>query len=118
MIKESSGVASVPELARDVRPVKEMESAEPTANELAVDEDPVALQRDALEAVVSKMSDHVQSIRRELSFSVEQETGELVIRVYDAETSELIRQIPNAEALDLSENFEKLPPGLLLKAQA
>lgn len=63
--------------------------------------------RPALEAAVSKLNDYVQSIRRTLSFSIEESTGRTVIKVYDAETEELIRQIPPEETIRLAEAIER-----------
>ena len=71
-----------------------------------------------LQAVVSKLTDHVQSISRTLSFSVEQVTGTTVIQVIDSETDELIRQIPNQEALEIALAIDGKDPGLLIKAMA
>ena len=73
-----------------------------------------------LEAAVSKLNDYVQSIRRTLSFSIEESTGRTVIKVYDAETDELIRQIPPEETIKLAEVLENTAttPSLLLKERA
>lgn len=56
-----------------------------------------------LQEAVSKLNDYTQSISRKLSFSIEESTGRTVIKVYDAETDELIRQIPPEETLRLAE---------------
>lgn len=56
-----------------------------------------------LKEAVSKLNDYTQSISRKLSFSIEESTGRTVIKVYDAETDELIRQIPPEETLRLAE---------------
>ncbi|MEE8057037.1 MAG: flagellar protein FlaG [Pseudomonadales bacterium] len=70
-----------------------------------------------LEAVVSKLNDHSHAIHRTLSFSVEENTKMLVIRVTDTETEELIRQIPNEEALELAATYEEQSSGTFFKAQ-
>lgn len=56
-----------------------------------------------LKEAVSKLNDYTQSISRKLSFSIEESTGRTVIKVYDAETDELIRQIPPEETIRLAE---------------
>ena len=71
-----------------------------------------------LKAVVSKLNDHVQNISRTLSFSVEQVTGVMVIQVIDSETDELIRQIPNEQALELAVALEQQTSSLLFKVRA
>jgi flagellar protein FlaG len=71
-----------------------------------------------LEAAVSKLNDYVQSIRRTLSFSIEESTGRTVISVYDAETEELIRQIPPEETLKLAELIDERSASLFIKERA
>ncbi|VAW89295.1 Flagellin protein FlaG [hydrothermal vent metagenome] len=73
-----------------------------------------------LQAAVSRMSDHVQSIRRGLEFSVDEGTGRTVITVYDAESEEVIRQIPSEEFLNLVRRMdEKMETsGSLINEQA
>lgn len=52
-----------------------------------------------------------------LSFSLDEEAGRLVIKITDAETGEVIRQIPPEEAVAIARSLEKLE-GLLLPQQA
>ncbi len=62
--------------------------------------------REQLNAVVSRLSDHVQSIQRALDFSVDEKTGQTVIIVTDAKTEQVIRQIPSEEALHMLDQLE------------
>lgn len=71
-----------------------------------------------LEAAVSKLNDYVQNIRRTLSFSIEESTGRTVIKVYDAETDELIRQIPPEDTLKLAELIDQHPDSLFISDRA
>lgn len=50
----------------------------------------------------NKYSDCVQSIQRQLRFSVDEVTGRKVVKVIDAETNETIRQIPAEEIMAIS----------------
>lgn len=77
-------------------------SAETAPQETAVAQK-VAPNPAQLKEAVSKLNDYTQSISRKLSFSIEESTGRTVIKVYDAETDELIRQIPPEETLRLAE---------------
>ncbi|MGR9106099.1 MAG: flagellar protein FlaG [Gammaproteobacteria bacterium] len=52
-----------------------------------------------LQEVVSQINESVQSIRRELNFSVDDESGRLVVKVINTEDGETIRQIPSEEVL-------------------
>jgi flagellar protein FlaG len=49
-----------------------------------------------------------QSIQRRLSFQVDEASGKTVIRVFDRETDELIRQFPPDEILTLSRRLKEL----------
>ena len=54
-------------------------------------------------SAVAKLSNHVQNIKRELNFSINDETGDVVIKVIDSETDQLIRSIPSEEWLKRAE---------------
>ena len=58
-----------------------------------------------LEAVVSKLNDLVHELHRELQFSVDDKSGETVIKVIDSETDEVVRQIPSEEVVRLRERL-------------
>jgi flagellar protein FlaG len=55
-----------------------------------------------LEAAVSKVADYVQNVQRNLSFSVDKESGHTVVKVIDSKSDEVIRQIPSEELLALA----------------
>lgn len=68
------------------------------------------------------MNNQVQTYARNLEFSVEEETGKMIVRVYDSETEELVRQIPSEDMVELvrrlqqqDEASSQLIEGLLLK---
>lgn len=51
-------------------------------------------------AAVRNLEDIAQNTRRELKFSVDDDTEKLVIRVLDSESKKVIRQIPAEEVLE------------------
>ncbi len=53
----------------------------------------------SLDKVVQEINEKMQLIQRELHFSVDNDSGQTVIKVIDLETQGVIRQIPNEEAL-------------------
>ncbi len=63
--------------------------------------------REALSSAVDNLNQYVQTIRRELEFSIDENSGRTVIKVLDAETKEVIRQIPPEEVVSLSQNLSK-----------
>jgi len=52
-----------------------------------------------------------------LSFSVDDSSGKTVVKVSDAKTGEMIRQIPSEEMLELARSLDKLQ-GMLLRQEA
>ena len=58
-------------------------------------------QRHRMEAVAQQLRDYLRSNGRDLEFRVDADTDAMVITVREAATGEVIRQIPNAEALHM-----------------
>ena len=71
----------------------------------------------ALEEAVSKVSDFVQNYQRNLQFSVDGDSGRTIIKVVDAETEEVIREIPPEHVIKLARRLNS-PDSLILEGQA
>lgn len=76
-----------------------------------------AVTREQVEAAVATIQDFVQSVRRSINFSLEEGSGRVVVKVTDAGSGDVIRQIPSEEALQLAENLSEVR-SLLFKAEA
>ena len=70
-----------------------------------------------LNQVTGDMNKHVQSLKRDLHFSVDEETGETIIRVVDSESQKTIRTIPSDEFLSLTQKLNQTV-GTLFNAHA
>lgn len=70
-----------------------------------------------LQAAIDKLNEFIQQGQRSLSFSIDEAADEVVVRVVDTETQELIRQIPNEEALRLKQHLDGVL-GLLFNDKA
>ena len=70
-----------------------------------------------LEDAVSSIQQFVQTVQRNLNFSLDESTGKVVVKVTDGASGEVIRQIPSEDALRLAESLEQAR-GLLFKAEA
>jgi len=81
-------------------------------------DDSAVIDMQALSSAVSTLKDYVQNIQRDLEFSVDKELNRVIIRVYDSETQEVIRQIPAEEMLKLARQLARAEEGLLLDAKA
>jgi flagellar protein FlaG len=87
-----------------------------TGNAIKVEKGSAA-SREEVEAAVATIQDFVQSVRRSLNFSLEEGSGRVVVKVTDAGSGDVIRQIPSEEALQLAENLSEVR-SLLFKAEA
>ncbi len=57
---------------------------------------------------VQSLNNYVNSEMRTLNFSVDDESGKAVVKVVDFETREIIRQIPEEEALKMAAAIRKM----------
>ncbi|MGP0172407.1 flagellar protein FlaG [Pseudomonas sp. NCHU5208] len=73
--------------------------------------------REEVEDAVATIQEFVQSVRRSINFAVDDGSGRVVVKVTDAGSGDVIRQIPSEEALKLAENLSEVR-SLLFKAEA
>jgi flagellar protein FlaG len=73
--------------------------------------------REQVEEAVATIQEFVQSVRRSINFAVDDGSGRVVVKVTDAGSGDVIRQIPSEEALKLAENLSEVR-SLLFKAEA
>lgn len=64
-------------------------------------------EKEPLENVVSDLNKLVRELHRELRFSVDEDSGDTVIKVIDRETDEVVRQIPSEELMRLRKRLEQ-----------
>lgn len=101
-VQQSVG-ASAEALARAEKP-------QPAKSEQAQSREPV-------EEAVSSIKAFAQSIQRNLNFALDDSTGQVVVKVTDGVSGEVIRQIPSEDALRLAESLDEMR-SLLFKAEA
>ncbi len=61
-----------------------------------------------LQETVREMNQKVQNLRRNLQFSIDEQSGRTVIKVIDSETHEVVRQIPSEEILNVAHRLMEL----------
>lgn len=79
-----------------------------------------------LRALLDEIGRYIDPERRSLSFEVHEDLGRAVVSVYDAETEELVRQIPAEEMIRIAtvmreiadQGERRAASGLLLDARA
>lgn len=62
--------------------------------------------RARVEQAAVVLQEFAQSVRRDINFLVDDGSGQLVIKVTDLQSGDLIRQIPSEEALQIAENLD------------
>ena len=84
--------ATVQDKNRDaIQPVKAVNPAEIT---------------EKIERSINKLNDLMAKGQRSLNFSVDRSSDQVVVRVVDTNTDEIIRQIPNEESIRLAEYID------------
>jgi flagellar protein FlaG len=64
-----------------------------------------SVNKEEMTKAVTKLNDYVQNVQRNLQFSLDQDSGVMVVKVIEANTDKVIRQIPNEETLRLARNL-------------
>ncbi|MGZ3158827.1 MAG: flagellar protein FlaG [Burkholderiaceae bacterium] len=67
---------------------------------------------------VNSINQAMQSMSRDLEFSVDEDTKETVVKIVDQKTKEVLRQIPSVEALAIAKAIDQAQQGLLIKQKA
>lgn len=70
-----------------------------------------------MEDAVKSLNEFTGLTAQNVQFSIDQDSGKTVVKVVDTQTQEVLRQIPNAEALSMSRSLSKLQ-GLLIREKA
>lgn len=74
--------------------------------------------KEQVEQAVSAVNDYINKLRhRELTFSVDDKNGQMVIKLMDTETKQVIRQVPPEYMLRLADTIGK-DKGWLLEQKA
>jgi flagellar protein FlaG len=73
-------------------------------------------------AAVKKMNDAMLGSSQSLQFSIDEDSKDIVVKVIDQSTKEVVRQIPSKEALQiaksLDKSIDKMQQGLLINQTA
>jgi flagellar protein FlaG len=70
-----------------------------------------------LKAAVQEIDKFVKSIQRNLEFSIDEGSGQVVVKVIASDTGEVVRQLPSAEALKIADSLQNAH-SLLFEAKA
>jgi flagellar protein FlaG len=86
-------------------------SAKTEARTVPAAEKNQAKNQEDLDQAVDKLNDFVQNLQRDLQFSVDKKSGEMVVKVIDTTSQKVIRQIPSEDALRLARSLMEQKDG-------
>lgn len=66
---------------------------------------------------IEKVQDFTKTVANELKFSIDEDSGQTVVKIVDTATDEVIRQIPSEEMLAIAQALDKIQ-GVLIKQKA
>ena len=66
---------------------------------------------------VDQIQQFTQTLAQNLKFSIDEDTGKMVVKIVDTQTQEIIRQMPSEEAIKIASALGKIQ-GLLFNDQA
>ena len=94
-VEAVAAVSPRPKLPDDGKNLPPGKTAEPVVDEKAIEE------------AVREFEQQAQLAQRELHFSIDKDSGRTVIKVMDASTQEVVRQIPSDEALRVARKLSE-----------
>jgi flagellar protein FlaG len=109
MIPSGASGAVQPAVPRQVRFAPPAATQDKVASEDAANEEPeVTTDRVKIQEVAAKANAHLNLIDTKLHFSISEHTGNVVIRVINRETQEVIREIPPEKLQRFAERFAEM----------
>ena len=70
-----------------------------------------------LQSAVNAANEFIKPINNSVEFSLDKDSGEMVVKIMDTSTKEVLRQIPSEEMLTIAKALDKIQ-GLLIKQKA
>jgi flagellar protein FlaG len=92
---------------KKVDPVEVTKSLPESGNALPVTRNETDPMNKNIDDAVIELNENLQMLQRELQFTVDNDSGKTVIKVIDMQTKELIRQIPNEEAIKVAQQLNE-----------
>ena len=69
--------------------------------------------RDEVSSAVKKLNDALPQSAQSLEFEIDEESKDLVVKIIDRDTKEVVRQMPTREALEMAKSIDKMVGRLL-----
>jgi flagellar protein FlaG len=73
--------------------------------------------KEEVSAAVDKLNEAMAASSQSLKFEIDNDTKQIVVKIVDQSTDEVVRQIPSEEALQMAKSIDKMQ-GLLIRQTA
>lgn len=93
------------------------ESPKAAAAGVASEQKPSDVNEKHLEEMVDDLNGFAQAVQRQLQFSVDQDNGKMIVKVVDAETKSVIREIPSEEIREMQKKLSEVNDLLFQKGE-
>ena len=114
----STGQGFSPASGDNVAATRPAANSPAPAAQAAVQKPAPAPSAEEVREAAAKINKVLQSlVSSSLQFSVDEDSGQTIVRIVDTETKDVIRQIPNEEALAIAKSLGKYQ-GLLIEQKA
>lgn len=101
----------VEEVGERTKPPDNME------DDIAYDKYPVVNpDEQEVKTVVGQLNDVIRAFNTKIKFDIDEKTDQIIVKIIDAETQEVIRQIPPPELLNIAARIEEMS-GLLFNQE-
>lgn len=97
------------------KPAAELETNVPIADRGPTTQSEIRLTD--LQSAVAAANEFVKPINSAVEFSLDKESGNMIVKVFDSSTKEVIRQIPSEEMVAIAKALDQIQ-GLLIKQKA
>lgn len=122
---QSLGSPVASRLEERTLPAIEQKNAQPAKAVTAADADTAEAvtpargqpSREQVDDAVRKINEGMAATLQSLEFAVDDESKEIVVKIIDQGTREVVRQIPSVEALEIARSIDKMR-GLLISQTA
>ncbi len=76
---------------------------------------PASVDEGQLNEMVDELNGLAQTVQRQLQFSIDEDNGEVVVKVVDAETRDVVREIPPEEIREMRKRLSEISDKLFQK---
>ncbi len=112
---QSTGLPPISRL--DDRPAPTVENSAVTGHPMRADAATAPPSREEVSTAIEKLNGAMMASSQSLKFEIDEDTRQIVVKIIDQVTEEVVRQIPTEEALQMAKSIDRMQ-GLLIRQTA